>query len=68
MSYASTIEGAEAGTLYGSPDEIAAKLQMLRDMGAAYVLLNCVGGARTLRRFAREVMPAFAGAPVGSAV
>ena len=68
MSYASTIEGAEAGTLYGSPDEIAAKLQLLRDMGAEYVLLNCVGGARTLRRFAREVMPAFSGATVGSAV
>ncbi len=68
MSYASTIEGAEAGTLYGSPDEIAAKLQTLRDMGAEYVLLNCVGGARTLRRFAREVMPAFSGAAVGSAV
>jgi len=68
MSYASTIEGAEAGTLYGSPDEIAAKLQMLREMGAEYVLLNCVGGAKTLRRFAREVMPAFSGAPVGSAV
>src|SRR5437879_11397735 len=31
MSYASTLEAAEAGTLYGSPDEIAAKLQTLRD-------------------------------------
>jgi alkanesulfonate monooxygenase SsuD/methylene tetrahydromethanopterin reductase-like flavin-dependent oxidoreductase (luciferase family) len=68
MSYASTIEGAEAGTLYGSPDEIAAKLQLLRDMGAEYVLLNCVGGMKTLRRFAREVMPAFSGTAVGSAV
>ena len=65
MSYASTIEAAEAGTLYGSPDEIAAKLQMLRDMGAEYVLLNSVGGIKTLRRFARELMPAFSGAPSG---
>ena len=68
MSYASTLEAAEAGTLYGSPDEIAEKLQLLRDMGAEYVLLNSVGGLKTLRRFAREVMPAFSGAPVSSAV
>jgi alkanesulfonate monooxygenase SsuD/methylene tetrahydromethanopterin reductase-like flavin-dependent oxidoreductase (luciferase family) len=64
MSYASTLEAAEAGTLYGSPDEIAAKLQMLRDAGVEYVLLNSVGGLETLRRFAREVLPAFAGASV----
>jgi hypothetical protein len=28
------------------------------------VLLNSVGGLETLRRFAREVLPAFAGASV----
>jgi alkanesulfonate monooxygenase SsuD/methylene tetrahydromethanopterin reductase-like flavin-dependent oxidoreductase (luciferase family) len=55
---------AEAGALYGTPDEIADKLQALRDVGAEYVLLNSAGGRPTLRRFAREVMPAFAGAPV----
>ena len=54
---------AEAGALYGTPDEIAAKLEALRDVGAEYVLLNCAGGRATLRRFARELMPAFAGAP-----
>jgi len=64
MSYASTLEAAEAGTLYGSPDEIAAKLQTLRDAGIEYVLLNSVGGLETLRRFAREVLPAFARASV----
>ena len=64
MSYASTLEAAEAGTLYGSPVEIAAKLQTLRDAGVEYVLLNSVGGLETLRRFAREVLPAFAGASV----
>ena len=64
MSYASTLEAAEAGTLYGSPDEIAAKLQTLRAAGVEYVLLNSVGGLETLRRFAREVLPAFAGASV----
>ena len=64
MSYADTLEAAEAGALYGTPDEIATKLQALRDAGAEYVLLNSAGGRESLRRFAREVLPAFAGAPV----
>ena len=54
-----TREAAETGTLYGSPDEISAKLQALRDVGAEYVLLNCPGGLPTLRRFAADVMPGF---------
>jgi alkanesulfonate monooxygenase SsuD/methylene tetrahydromethanopterin reductase-like flavin-dependent oxidoreductase (luciferase family) len=62
MSYADTLEAAEAGALYGTPDEIAAKLQALHDVGARYVLLNSAGGAGTLRRFAHELRPAFAGA------
>ncbi len=65
LSYADTIEASEAGALYGTPDEIAAKLQALRDVGAEYVLLNSTGGAETLRRFARDVRPAFAGEPAG---
>jgi alkanesulfonate monooxygenase SsuD/methylene tetrahydromethanopterin reductase-like flavin-dependent oxidoreductase (luciferase family) len=52
-----------AGALYGSPDEIAVKLQALRDVGAEYVLLNSAGGPASLRRFAHEVRPAFADAP-----
>jgi alkanesulfonate monooxygenase SsuD/methylene tetrahydromethanopterin reductase-like flavin-dependent oxidoreductase (luciferase family) len=64
MSYADTLEAAEAGALYGTPDEIAVKLQALRDAGAEYVLLNSAGGRESLRRFAREVAPAFAGEPV----
>ena len=60
MSYADTLEAAEAGALYGTPDEIAAKLQALRDAGAEYVLLNSAGGLASLRRFAHEVQPAFA--------
>jgi alkanesulfonate monooxygenase SsuD/methylene tetrahydromethanopterin reductase-like flavin-dependent oxidoreductase (luciferase family) len=63
MSYAHTLEASEESALYGSPDEIAAKLQRLRDLGAAYVLVNSAGGRESLRRFAREVMPGFAGAP-----
>lgn len=63
MSYAVTPEVAEATALYGTPDEIAEKVQTLRDLGAEYLLLNSTGGTETLRRFAREVMPAFAGEP-----
>ena len=63
MTYAMTLEAAEAGALYGTPDEIAVKLQKLRDVGAEYVLLNSTGGFETLRRFAEEVRPAFSGEP-----
>jgi alkanesulfonate monooxygenase SsuD/methylene tetrahydromethanopterin reductase-like flavin-dependent oxidoreductase (luciferase family) len=63
-NFKDTREAAETGTLYGTPDEIATKLQTLRDVGAEYVLLNCPGGLPSLRRFAQEVMPAFTGEPV----
>jgi alkanesulfonate monooxygenase SsuD/methylene tetrahydromethanopterin reductase-like flavin-dependent oxidoreductase (luciferase family) len=49
-----------AGALYGTPDEIAAKLETLRAAGAEYVLLNSAGGPASLRRFAHEVRPSFA--------
>ena len=49
-----------ASALYGGIDEIAAKLQTLRDLGAEYVLLNSAGGPASLRRFAHEIRPAFA--------
>ncbi len=62
-SYAEGREGAEAGVLYGTPDEICTKLQTLHDLGAEYVLINSPGGLKTLRRFAADIMPAFAGAP-----
>lgn len=61
FSYADTPEAAEASALYGSPDEIAAKLEALRDVGAEYVLLNPAGGIQSIRRFAQEIMPAFSG-------
>jgi alkanesulfonate monooxygenase SsuD/methylene tetrahydromethanopterin reductase-like flavin-dependent oxidoreductase (luciferase family) len=56
----------EASAMYGDPDEIARRLEALRDAGVGYVLINgggSGGGARgleSLRRFAREVMPLFA--------
>src|SRR5204863_418560 len=52
--------------IYGSPDEIAEKLDELRRVGVGYVLINGGGsgggerGRTSLRRFAREVMPLFA--------
>jgi alkanesulfonate monooxygenase SsuD/methylene tetrahydromethanopterin reductase-like flavin-dependent oxidoreductase (luciferase family) len=52
-----------AAALYGTPDVVAAKVQALRDAGVEYLLLNSAGGIRSLRRFAREVMPAFSQAP-----
>ena len=58
MSYAMTLEGSEESALYGTPDEIIVKLQTLRRLGAEYVLINSAGGVETLRRFAREVIPA----------
>src|SRR5262249_31979144 len=62
-SFKDTRQAAEAGTLYGTPEVIAAKLQALHDGGAEYVLINSTGGLPALRRFAEEVMPAFTGAP-----
>jgi alkanesulfonate monooxygenase SsuD/methylene tetrahydromethanopterin reductase-like flavin-dependent oxidoreductase (luciferase family) len=59
FSYADTPEMAEAGALYGTPDEIATRLEALHHVGAEYVLLNTAGGIRSLRRFAAEIMPAF---------
>jgi alkanesulfonate monooxygenase SsuD/methylene tetrahydromethanopterin reductase-like flavin-dependent oxidoreductase (luciferase family) len=52
-----------ASALYGTPDEVARMMETLREAGAEYVLLNSAGGRPTLRRFARELMPAFAGGP-----
>lgn len=52
--------------MYGTPDEIARKIEALRDTGAGYLLLNGGGsgggerGRHSLRRFAHEVMPLFA--------
>jgi alkanesulfonate monooxygenase SsuD/methylene tetrahydromethanopterin reductase-like flavin-dependent oxidoreductase (luciferase family) len=58
----------EASAMYGNPDNVAGRLDELRAAGVGYVLVNgggSGGGARgraSLRRFAREVMPAFANA------
>ena len=62
MAYSDTREASEESALYGTPEEIASKLDKLRKLGVEYVLLNGGGLAHeSLRRFARELMPAFAG-------
>jgi len=66
-NFQDTRAAAEAGTLYGSPDDVDAKLQALRAAGVEYVLLNTPGGLPTLRRFAQEVMPRLVNDPQGAA-
>jgi alkanesulfonate monooxygenase SsuD/methylene tetrahydromethanopterin reductase-like flavin-dependent oxidoreductase (luciferase family) len=61
LAYADKAGGTEENALYGTPDEIAAMIEELRRAGVTYVLLVVSGGVAQLRRFAREIMPAFAG-------
>jgi alkanesulfonate monooxygenase SsuD/methylene tetrahydromethanopterin reductase-like flavin-dependent oxidoreductase (luciferase family) len=62
MTFADTREASEESALYGTPDEIARKLERLRGYGIEHVMLNGPSGSRDhLRRFARDVMPAFLG-------
>jgi alkanesulfonate monooxygenase SsuD/methylene tetrahydromethanopterin reductase-like flavin-dependent oxidoreductase (luciferase family) len=68
MDFADTRAVAEEGALFGTPDEIAEKLERMRKGGIEYVLLtDAGGGSEGLRRFAREIMPAFAGSPPAKA-
>jgi alkanesulfonate monooxygenase SsuD/methylene tetrahydromethanopterin reductase-like flavin-dependent oxidoreductase (luciferase family) len=62
LAYADKAGGTEANALYGTPDEICAGLDALRDAGVASVLLTILGGREQMRRFARDIMPAFVGA------
>ena len=49
--------------IFGNPDQIARKLEDLRAGGVEYVLINFGGSRENIRRFAREIMPAFVGPP-----
>src|SRR5665213_1604630 len=53
----------DATAIFGTPDQIARKLETLRDGGAEYVIVNFGGAIKNIRRFAREIMPHFAGEP-----
>jgi alkanesulfonate monooxygenase SsuD/methylene tetrahydromethanopterin reductase-like flavin-dependent oxidoreductase (luciferase family) len=60
-------ESAESA-LYGTPDEIVRKLERLRAGGVEYVIINFGGSRDNIRRFAREIMPAFADQPAALAL
>src|ERR1700737_2766040 len=55
-------ESAESA-LFGTPDEIMRKLDALRQGGVEYVIINFGGSRDNIRRFARDIMPAFADGP-----
>ena len=59
LAYADKRGATEEYALYGTPDEIAAMLEALQNAGVDYILLTIAGGRDQLRRFAREIMPAF---------
>jgi len=62
LAYEHTPASTEAVALYGTPEEIAGKIEALRAVGVSYILGNFSGSSReSMRRFAREVVPAFAG-------
>jgi len=60
LAYADRAGATEEYALYGTPDEIAGMLESLRKANVDYILLTIAGGVDQLRRFAREIMPAFA--------
>ena len=54
---------SDESALFGTPDEIMRKLETLRSGGVEYVIINFGGSRENIRRFAREIMPAFANEP-----
>ena len=65
MAFSEQREASAESAMYGTPDEICAKLERLQAMGVDYVLLNGGGTSReNLRRFAREVVPNFRDQPI----
>jgi alkanesulfonate monooxygenase SsuD/methylene tetrahydromethanopterin reductase-like flavin-dependent oxidoreductase (luciferase family) len=69
LSFDQTLDAAAESAMYGTPDEIAAKLSTLHAAGVEHVLLTGPTGSReNLRAFARDVMPAFAGPAAEPAV
>ena len=59
LAYADKAGATEENALFGTPDEIANMLEALQEAGVEYILLTISGGKDQLRRFAREIMPAF---------
>jgi alkanesulfonate monooxygenase SsuD/methylene tetrahydromethanopterin reductase-like flavin-dependent oxidoreductase (luciferase family) len=66
LAYADKKGATEEHALYGTPDEIAGMLEALQKNNVGYVLLTIAGGVAQLRRFAREIMPAFSRQPAAA--
>jgi alkanesulfonate monooxygenase SsuD/methylene tetrahydromethanopterin reductase-like flavin-dependent oxidoreductase (luciferase family) len=67
LAYADKAGATEENALFGTPDEIATMLEALQNAGVEYILLTISGGQDQLRRFAREIMPAFTSEPAARA-
>jgi alkanesulfonate monooxygenase SsuD/methylene tetrahydromethanopterin reductase-like flavin-dependent oxidoreductase (luciferase family) len=66
LQYAGTPGSTEEHALFGTPDQIIARLKELEAVGVRQVLVNSGGNPlESLRRFARHVMPAMR--PAGTA-
>jgi alkanesulfonate monooxygenase SsuD/methylene tetrahydromethanopterin reductase-like flavin-dependent oxidoreductase (luciferase family) len=64
LSFDQTLDAAGESAMFGTPDDIARKLEVLRSAGIEHLLLNGPTGSReNLRAFARELMPAFSSPP-----
>jgi alkanesulfonate monooxygenase SsuD/methylene tetrahydromethanopterin reductase-like flavin-dependent oxidoreductase (luciferase family) len=63
-AYADKAGATEEHAMFGTPDEIGAMLEALRDNGVGYIIFAVAGGVEQLRRFAGEIMPSFAGEPL----
>jgi alkanesulfonate monooxygenase SsuD/methylene tetrahydromethanopterin reductase-like flavin-dependent oxidoreductase (luciferase family) len=61
LAYADKKGATEENALYGTPEEIVSMLESLKKAEVEYILLTVAGGKEQLRRFAREIMPVFAG-------
>ena len=61
LSYAATPQGTEANALYGHAGRDLREARSPASAGVEYIMLTMLGGQEQLRRFAREVMPAFSG-------
>jgi alkanesulfonate monooxygenase SsuD/methylene tetrahydromethanopterin reductase-like flavin-dependent oxidoreductase (luciferase family) len=61
LNYADKAGGTIENAMFGTPDEIASALEALRRAGAESIIFAMAGGREHLRRFALDIMPAFAG-------
>jgi alkanesulfonate monooxygenase SsuD/methylene tetrahydromethanopterin reductase-like flavin-dependent oxidoreductase (luciferase family) len=67
LAYADKAGATEENALYGTPDEICTMLEALQKASVEYILLTIAGGQDQLRRFAREILPAFVREPAAAA-